>query len=237
MRNSKSPVDYLPTPVPSSMYLFPVESSEIEDEISNLKISKACGPFSVPVKLLKLIKNIISQPLEIIYNFSFSSGIVPSSFKLADVIPVYKRDSQYSLSNYRPISLLSVFNKLLEKLMAKRLISFLDKHKALFSNQFGFRSNYSTDYALLSIVDKVQKSIDNSDYSCGIFLDFSKAFDTVDHNILLTKLDNYGIRGITKKWFASYLSNCQQSVIINDIKSDLQSCSKYLGPPVRFYFL
>ena len=117
---------------------------------------------------------------------------------MANVIPIYKKDSQLSLSNYRPISLLSIFNKLLEKLIAGRLITFLEKHEFLYKNQFGFRSNYSTDFALLSIIDKIQTAIDQKDYSCGIFLDFSKAFDMVNHDIFLEKLEHYGIRGLAK---------------------------------------
>ena len=217
----KSPMDYLKTPIPTSFYVFPVEAPEIEREISCLKDNKSTGPFSAPIKVLKSIKKVISHPLEMLFNMSFSLGIVPSSLKISNVIPIYKKDSQYSLSNYRPISLLSVFDKLLEKLMANRLVTFLEKNNLLFGNQFGFRSNHSTDYALLSIIDKIQTAIaDDSDYSCGIFLDFSKAFDTVDHNILIKKLDYYGIRGTAKNWFISYLSNRQQSVTINNSKSD-----------------
>ena len=162
----------------------------------------------MPIKLLKLIKYIISKPLEQIFNFCFSKGVVPDNMKIANVIPIHKKDSQLLVSNYRPISLLSVFSKLLEKLMASRLTSFLENNNIFFENQFGFRSNHSTDYAVLSIVEKIlQSAIDNSDYSCGIFLDLSKAFDTVNHKILIDKVNYYGVRGIAKEWFLSYLNN------------------------------
>ena len=95
----------------------------------------------------------------------------------------------------------------------------------LFQGQFGFRSNHSTDFAILSITDKVQQAVDQGDLSCGIFLDFSRAFDTVDHAILIEKLDFYGLRGIAKDWFTSYLTNRQQFVTVNDIESDLTSIS------------
>ena len=101
-----------------------------------------------------------------------------------------------SLNNYRPISLLSIFNKLLEKLVFNRLSNYLEKRQLIFSKQFGFRSHHSTVHGVLSIIDKVQKAIEDREYSCGIFLDFSKAFDTVNHKILPTKLEFYGIRGI-----------------------------------------
>ena len=101
--------------------------------------------------------------------------------------------------------------------MCKRLLNFLEKEKILFDNQFGFRTNHSTDHAILSITDKIQRAIDERDYSCGIFLDFSKAFDTVNHAILLKKLKYYGIRGVAGSWFHSYLCNRQQTVTVNNI--------------------
>ena len=108
--------------------------------------------------------------------------------KIARVIPVYKAGSYTVMSNYRPISLLSIFYKLLEKLMYKRLIKFLEKNNIFNENQFGFRSNRSTTQAILLIADKIQRAIENKKISCGIFLDLSKVFDTVDHCILLKKI-------------------------------------------------
>ena len=140
------------------------------------------------------------------------------------------------MNNYRPISLLSVFNKLLEKLMYNRLASFLEKNEILFHGQFGFRSNHSTNHAILLITDKIQKTIERKIYSCGIFLDLSKAFDTVNHDILLKKLENCGTRGIAKQWFCSYLSNRKQFVSLGTIKSEerLVTCGvpqgSVLGP-------
>ena len=150
----------------------------------------ATGPFSIPVEILKIIKCVICKPLEILFNASFCLGEVPSSFKIAKIIPVYKGGPQTCLNNYRPISLLSVFNKLMEKLVFNRLTDFLNKKEILYEKQFVFRSNHSTDNAILSIIDKIQISIEEKSYSCGIFLDFKKAFDTVDHSILIKKLDN-----------------------------------------------
>ena len=128
--------------------------------------------------------------------------------------PFIKKSSHTDLCNYRLISLLSTFNKLLEKIVSGRLLKFLEKEKMLFPGQFGFRSNHFTDFAILSIIDKVQQAIDQGDLSCGIFLDFSKAFDSVDRVILIEKLAFYGLRGIAKDWFTSYLTNRQQFVTV-----------------------
>ena len=225
----KNPKDYLLNCIQPSFFIFATTSSEIEDEISKLKSGKSTGPFSISVDILKLLKTVLSKPLEIIFNTSFSSGIVPTDIKLANIIPVFKKGSQTCLSNYRPISLLSVFHKLLEKLMYNRLINFLENHHILFNKQFGFRSKHNTDHAILSIVDKIQNSIEGREYSCGVFLDFSKAFDTVNHNILLMKLEHYGIRGIANEWFRSYLDNRQQIVTVNGISS--AKCGTLCGIP------
>ena len=112
---------------------------------------------------------------------SFSTGLVPDQFKIANVIPIYKSGSKIVLNNYRPISLLSIFNKILEKLVYTRLLNSIDSHKLLKNKQFGLRSKHSTVQLALSIIDSIQQAIENRLYACGIFLDFSKAFDTVNH--------------------------------------------------------
>ena len=112
----KSPFDYLTSRLSESFYIFPVSSYEIEEEITRLHCNKSCGPFSISISILKLLKFVISKPLEILFNLSFNSGIVPENFKLARVIPVFKSGARSNMGNYRPISLLSVFSKLLEKL-------------------------------------------------------------------------------------------------------------------------
>ena len=115
-RISTSPLDYIDTCNSESFYLFPTTSSEIEREISYLNTSKAVGPNSLPIKVLNLLQHILSKPLEILFNASFATGIVPQNFKVARIIPVFKKGDHSSLNNYRPISLLSIFSKLLEKL-------------------------------------------------------------------------------------------------------------------------
>lgn len=125
------------------------------------------------------------------------------------------------MSNYRPISLLSIFSKIIEKLMYKRLYRFLEVHDILYSLQFGFRNGHSTDHALVKVTENIKFSIDNNRLACGIFIDLQKAFDTVSHSILLGKLDHYGIRGKSPDWFKSYLNDRKQFVSINGHSSSL----------------
>ena len=217
---SKSPYYYLNQQQLGCFYLSSVTQTEFENEINQLKINKSVGPYSIPVSALKSLRHSLSKPLEILFNLSFTTSTVPEQFQIAKVIPVFKTGSQTCVNNYRPISLLSIFNKLLEKLMYKRLLSYINDKKILYNKQFGFRTQYSTDFAIMSIVDLIQRAIDNQKYSCGIFLDFSKALDTVNHSILFNKLEHYGVRGITKDCFLSYLSNRKQFVSIQNFESE-----------------
>ena len=156
--------------------------------------------------LLKSARQTISHTLAELMNLSISTGIYPLKLKHAIVTPIYKAADETDPNNYRPISLLSVFNRIFEKLMYKRLKSFINKNDIFFTSQYGFRENCSTQHAILDILSKIQNNIDKRLYSCGIFIDLKKAFDTVDHSILLHKLHHYGIRGIINDWFSSYLS-------------------------------
>ena len=141
--------------------------------------------------------------------------------KTSKIIPIYKKGSKLECSNYRPISLLSNIDTILERLMYNRLYNFLEKKEIIFSLQFGFHQKYPTSYALIHLTDKIRHEIDKGNYTCGIFVDFQKAFHTVDHHRLMKKLDYYGVRGISNKWFATYLSTRKQFVSINGYKSNL----------------
>ena len=123
--------------------------------------------------------------------------------------------------NYRPISLLSNISKLIEKLMYVRLYRFFNLHNTLLECQFGFRANHSTSHALISITEKLRDALDTGHFACGVFIDLKKAFDTVDHKILISKLEHYGVRGIIKDWLSSYLDNRKQFVSLNGFKSSL----------------
>ncbi len=148
-----------------------------------------------------------------------STGTVPDRLKIAKIVPIYKKGSITEISNYRPISLLSIFDKILEKIVNKRLLGFLNKHDILYTHQYGFRSNHSTTFAVIDAIDAIYGYLDRNEYVIGTFFDLSKAFDTVNHDILLHKLQLYGIRGIANQWFASYLSNREQYVSIDKTNS------------------
>ena len=208
---------------PNSFYFDAVTSSEIEMEIFSTPSNKVYGLYSCPVRLLKSARHVISSALAQLMNKSILCGMYPRQLKHAKVVPVHKTGDETDPSNYRPISLLSVFNRIFERLMYKRLKSFIDKNDMLFKSQYGFRNNYCTQHAILDILNKIQSNVDKKLYSCGIFIDLKKAFDTVDHNVLLCKLHHYGIRGIINAWFSSYLSCRTQSTQIGSTVSNKET--------------
>ena len=214
-RTKKSPLDYLKRRNANSIFFKPIVSVEIQDIITGLDNSKSSGPYSVPVKLLKVLNPQISELLAQIFNESLSVGIFPDKLKYAKVIPIHKKGSPTDPSNYRPISLLSVFSKIFEKLIHRRLYDFLDKLNIFYPLQFGFREKHSTNHALISMTEAIRNTIDNQKYGCGVFIDLKKAFDTVNHSILLRKLEHYGIRGVALDWFTSYLLGRKQYVSVN----------------------
>ena len=152
-------------------------------------------------------------PITHVMNLSIINGVVPNEFKVAKVVPIYKSGDRRLINNYRPVSVLPCFSKILEKLMYNRISNFIHKHSLLNEYQFGFRQKRSTNQALIVLLDKITAALDKGDIVLGVFLDFSKDFDTVDHQILLNKMYKYGIRGIAFKWMESYLSNRRQFVL------------------------
>ena len=179
-----------------SVFFTPTNHFEIEKIINNLKITSP-GYDDIHPKIIKQISMIIAMPLSHIINCSLISGIVPSKLKIAKVIPIFKNGHRDDMYNYRPISVLPCFSKILDKIIANRLLSFLLKYNILYDHQFGFIPGKNTTHAILSLVDYLINSFEDNKLTCGIFLDISKAFDTIDHNILLSKLYKYGIRGNT----------------------------------------
>ena len=213
---------YLNNPNPNSIFLTPCSPLEIQKLISSFPIKKSSGPHSIPIRILKLISNDISVPLSDIINLSFETGKFPDILKISKVIPIFKKGSPLEPSNYRPISLLSNIEKIFEKLMYSRISNFLDRHQILYFRQYGFRKSHSTTQAIINIIERIRQSLDNGQLACGVFVDLQKAFDTVDHEILCSKLNHYGIRGVANSWFKSYLSSRLQFVSIANSKSELR---------------
>ena len=178
----------------------------------------------------------------IIYD-SFHTGNFPSSLKIAKVTPIHKSGDKNQLSNFRPISILPLLSKIIEKLVFKQVLNFLEKYNLLHNNQYGFRPNRSTTQAILDNLHFIYDSLDSNHTVISLFLDFSKAFDCIDHKILLSKLHFYGFRGIANAWFESYLSGRYQLVSINNINSDLKLVThgvpqgSILGPLLFLLFI
>jgi len=173
----------------------------------NLKDKLTAGYDFNNQKLVKQCIQLIKGPLTHIYNVSLRSGVFPDELKLAKVKPLYKKGDRYDIQNYRPISIISVIVKLLERLMFNRLIPFLYKNKILTEAQNGFRKGKCIETAIQSFIETIQEALDEGIHSIGIFIDLTKAYDTLNHKVLLEKLSSYGIRGKTNLWFKSFLTN------------------------------
>ena len=182
--NLRDPSFYLSPRIPYSFLIAPTTSQEVFDLIGTLDDSKSSGPSAIPTKFLIMARNEISMPFSDICNLSFTEGIFPEKNKIAKVIPSHKKGSTKDVNNYRPISLLSVFSKIMEKLVANRLNDFLELHSIIYPQQFGFRSGCSTTHSLISITETINKTIEDKKFGCGVFIDLKKTFDTVNHEIL-----------------------------------------------------
>ena len=217
--------DYLKTQTEidntNSIFFQPTNTHEIFKIISEFSDSKATGPSSINTKILKIISPTSSEILAKIFNECILKGVFPSCLKNANIIPIYKnKGSKLEAGNYRPISLLSNIGKLFEKIIYKRLYNFLNTNNKFYDKQFGFRKGHNTNHAIISLTEEIRLSLDNSEYAVGIFIDLQKAFDTVDHSILVKKLEHYGIRGVTSALLKSYLSKRTHCVKNGNIQSD-----------------
>ena len=214
----QDPLSYITDNNSHSMLLNSVSEEETVTTIKLLKESSP-GHDAIHSKVIKSSYQHFLKPLTYLINLSFSTGIFPDKLKTACVIPLYKSGDKSEIINYRPVSLLSVFSKIFERLMYNRVVSFFDTKNLFYELQFGFRKKYNTSLAIMYLVDKITTAFNNNEYVLGLFIDLSKAFDTVDHRILLSKLYKYGLRGVIHKWMSSYLSNRYQFVSYNKFDS------------------
>ena len=204
----------------NSMFLLPTHHFEVQKIIKSLK-NKAGGVDGISNKILKNISDYILDPLVYVINISIDNAIYPDHFKIAEVVPIFKSNEKFLPTNYRPISLISNLAKIYEKILHNRLNDFFTKNKIISKNQYGFIKNSGTKDAIADFSNHIYKSLDSSSCTAAVLLDFSKAFDTVNHNILLAKLETYGIRGKVFSLIKSYLSDRQQYVRVNGIVSNL----------------
>ena len=208
---------YLRTPTDSRFTFNMVTDKEILDTIGTILPKNSCGYDNLSSKMLIQLAPIIHPVIRIITNQSLITGIFPKQLKKAVVIPIYKgkNSDPNDFGNYRPISLLPTLSKIIEKIAQKQLYEYMDSNNLFNNSQYGFRKNHATEYAAMEFVDKIGETMNNKQTPFAIFIDLSKAFDTLDHHILLQKLTYYGIQGTQLAWFESYLTGRTQCVKYN----------------------
>ena len=162
-----------------SLFFNPTTQAEIVEIAKTFLPGKAVGYDQIPISVIKESILLVSEPLTHIINLSIEHGIVPDEMKIARVIPIFKSDDQSLFTNYRPVSVLPGFSKFLERVIYKHLIQYLTSFNILCSNEYGFRKNHFTAFALIDLLDKISTAFDRGEFAIGIFLDLSKAFDTV----------------------------------------------------------
>ena len=212
---------YLNKDIHSSFTFMNIDEDAINKIIYNLPPKSSSGCDGISTKLLKVIAPAIIKPLTLLINQVLNTGTFPDKLKIAKVIPIFKKGDPSLFENYRPISLLPAISKVLEKIIALQLSSYFEKNKLLFDNKYGFRTKHSTEHAALELIYRITNKMDTNEIPLNIFFDLSKAFDTIDHSILLNKLKYYGLKGPTLNVFQSYLSNRNQYTEIEDTTSTI----------------
>ena len=197
----------------------PVSINELKDAFFSLQINKSPGYDDISFNIVRKCFASLHKPLLFISNLSLRTGICPNELEIGKVLPFYKSNDETELGNYRPISILPCFSKILERIVYNRLYKHLTSNNILYKKQFGFQKGHSTEHAILQLTDQISKSFEKNLFTLGVFIDLSKAFDTVDHDILLSKLKNYGVKGNNLKWFESYLKNRKQFISFNNKKT------------------
>ena len=197
-----------------------ISRDDVLKELNKLKAHKSPGPDEVYARVLKEYKAELSCPLTSLFNNSIKSGLVPKAWKLADVVPIFKKGERIKKSNYRPVSLTSTVGKILESIIANKIREHLDKHQLIKLSQHGFLKGFSCLTNLLSFYSEVFEAVDNGKAYDTVYLDFSKAFDRVPHERLLKKVEAHGIGGEVLGWISEWLKGRKQRVCINGEKSE-----------------
>ena len=212
----------------STIYLTPTTNNEIKTIIKGLNLN-SLNSLDIKVKILKLVVDEVSNLLSFLINIIFATGKFPNCLKLAYVTPIYKSDDAKLFSNYRPISVLPILSKIVEKCIYSRLISFISKHNILCDSQYGFRKGYSTNLALINYHNNLTTKLHDNNFVISLFIDLKKAFDTINHKILISKLSHYGIRGMFLNLLINYLSDRTQVVkLCYDNKPTVYSVTEQL---------
>ena len=200
----------------------PVTVMEVFKHLKKLKRNKAAGVDNLPPGFLKDISVSVAKPLTHVINLCLLNGSLPDDFKIGKVTPVYKSGSKHCLDNYRPITVLSICSKILEKVIHSQLMGYLENLKLISKSQYGFRSKRSTELAVTLFTDNIRKNTDNGKLTGAIFIDLSKAFDTLGHNQIIANLSTYGIKGIEKEFFVNHLFNRKQQVCFENFSSNVE---------------
>ena len=234
---------YLHHDVKETFVVLEAHKVEIENLIDELEINKVTGYDEISCKILKILKHCTSHHLCNLYNEALTKGIFPDVLKIAKIVPLFKKGDRTNPLNYRPISLLSHVSNIFETLLYRRLINFLNKHTIISNCHFGFRKNYSTILAMNDLCENILQMKQKDKHISLMFLDLSKAFDSVNHGILIKKLEFYGFKGIIGKLLESYLYNRKQYIKCNGVKSDISNIKcggpqgSVLGPLLFLLFI
>ena len=217
--NSGKSANYYQNPRQDILFNFSeIHPDEVIHQLANLKISKSTGIDNIPAKALKIAANIIGPSLTWIFNLSIKTGIYVDEWKKARVVPIYKSGNRQKCENYRPISILPIISKILERSIFNQIYKFLNDNSLLSKYQSGFRQKNTTLTALIQMCHTLYENMDNGELNGVVFLDIRKAFDSINHTILLHKMKvQFGITNVELDWFSSYLTDREQVCLVNGI--------------------
>ena len=246
-KSSRSFSDYLGSKTNSDFQFSELSQVRLYNFIKKMKPKTSYGEDLVSSKVFQFVAPVILRPLRHLINLSLKTGYFPSQFKVAKVIPIHKESDRREFNNYRPISLLSSFSRLLESIVSFELTAFADAYNLFYKHQYGFRAKHSVSHSLLYFTQNILEAINNDKINISIFVDLKKAFDTVCHEILLAKLEHYGVRNVELQWFRNYLSSRTQYVHLNLKGGSFNSCllqckcgvpqGSCLGPLLFLFFI